>query len=77
MLLYASSDDDLAAQARSWDTRWVGHIARDLEAAGWNRPVETARTVISPIRGFEVERLIDLQVDIQDFQRRIDAVLVR
>jgi AcrR family transcriptional regulator len=77
MLLYASSDDDLAAQVRGWDARWVGHIAGDLEAAGWSRPVDAARTIINLIRGFEIERLIDPQVDTDDFQRRLEAVLVR
>ena len=75
MLLYASSDYDLAALVRGWDARWVGHLAGDLEAAGWSRPVDAARTIINLIRGFEIERLIDPQVDTADFQRRLEAVL--
>jgi hypothetical protein len=77
MLLYASTDNDLAAQVRDWNARWVGHIAGDLEAAGWSRPVETARTIINLIQGFEIERLINPQVDTEDFRRRLEALLVR
>jgi AcrR family transcriptional regulator len=77
MLLYASTDNDLAAQVRDWNARWVGHIAGDLEAAGRSRPVETARTIINLIQGFEIERLINPQVDTEDFRRRLEALLVR
>jgi AcrR family transcriptional regulator len=77
MLLYASTDDELASQVRDWNARWVGHMAGDLEAAGWHRPVETARTIINLIQGFEVERLISPELDTDDFRRRLEAVLIR
>lgn len=77
MLLYASNDADLASQVRGWNARWVGHIAGDLEAAGWTRPVDTARTIINLIQGFEIERLINPLVDTDDFQRRLEAILVQ
>jgi AcrR family transcriptional regulator len=44
MLLFASTDSELGPHVRAWDTRWVGHMAGELEAAGWPRAVETART---------------------------------
>jgi AcrR family transcriptional regulator len=75
MLLYASTDGQLASHVRDWDTRWVGHMAGDLEAAGWARPVETARTVINLIRGYELERLLNPQLEVDEFQRRLDLVL--
>lgn len=75
MLLYASTDTDLATQVRGWDARWVGHIAGDLEASGWTRPVDTARTVMNLIRGFEIERLLNPHLDSGDFQRRLETVL--
>lgn len=75
MILYASNDPDLAGQVRGWNARWVGHMAGDLEAAGWNMPVDTARTIINLIQGFEIERLINPQVDTDDFRRRLQAVL--
>lgn len=77
MLLYASTAPDLAAHVRSWDTRWAGHMAGDLEAAGWPRPVETARTLLNLIRGYELERLLNPELDLEGFRRRVDAVLGR
>jgi AcrR family transcriptional regulator len=75
MLLYASTDSQLASHVRDWDTRWVGHMAGDLEAAGWARPVETARTVINLIRGYELERLLNPQLEVDEFERRLDSIL--
>lgn len=75
MLLYATTDSQLASQVRGWDSRWVGHLATDLEAAGWPRPVETARTLLNLIRGYELERLLNPQLEVDAFQRRLDAVL--
>jgi AcrR family transcriptional regulator len=40
LLLYASGHEDLAAEVRAWDARWIGSIAGDLEAAGWPRAIE-------------------------------------
>ena len=77
MLLYASTDSQLASHVRDWDTRWVGHMAGDLEAAGWARPVETARTVINLIRGYELERLLNAQLEVGEFERRLDSFLTR
>jgi AcrR family transcriptional regulator len=77
MLLYASTDSQLASHVRDWDTRWVGHMAGDLEAAGWARPVETARTVINLIRGYELERLLNPQLEVGEFERRLDSFLTR
>jgi AcrR family transcriptional regulator len=75
MLLYASTDSQLASHVRDWDTRWVGHMAGDLEAAGRTRPVETARTVINLIRGYELERLLNPQLQVEEFERRLDSIL--
>jgi AcrR family transcriptional regulator len=77
MLLYASTDRHLASDVRAWDTRWVAHMAGDLEAGGCLRPVETARTLLNLIRGYELERLLDPRLDVAAFQRRIDSVLPR
>lgn len=54
MLLYASTDSQLASEVRGWDAPWVGHIACDLEASGWPRPVETARLLMNLIGGYEL-----------------------
>lgn len=75
ILLYASTDNELATLVRGWDARWVGHLAGDLETAGWSRPVETARTVINLIRGYELERLLNPHLEVDEFERRLDSVL--
>ena len=77
MLLYVSTDSQLASHVRDWDTRWVGHMAGDLEAAGRARPVQTARTVINLIRGYELERLLNPQLEDEEFERRLDSFLTR
>lgn len=77
MLLYASTDNDLAAHVRAWDTRVVGHMAGDLEAAGWPFAVATARTLVNLIRGYELERLLDRKLEVDEFKRRLDTVLRR
>lgn len=77
MLLYASTDCHLASHVRAWDTRWVAHMAGDLEASGWPRPVETARTLLNLIRGYELERLLNPRLDVDEFRRRLELVLAR
>jgi TetR/AcrR family transcriptional regulator, regulator of biofilm formation and stress response len=72
LLLYASGHEDLAAEVRAWDARWIGSIAGDLEAAGWPRAIETARVLLNLVRGFEIERLLNPHLDHTEFRRRID-----
>jgi AcrR family transcriptional regulator len=75
MLLFASTDSQLAAHVRAWDARWVGHVAGDLEAGGVPRAVETARTVMNLIRGYELERLLNPQLEDDEFERRLASIL--
>jgi AcrR family transcriptional regulator len=77
MLLFASTDSELASYVRVWEARWVASLASDLEAAGWTQPFEAARTLINLIRGYELERLLDPQRDAAEFRRRLDSVLNR
>lgn len=75
MLLFASTDTELATQVRGWDARWVGHLAGELEAAGSTRAIEAARTILNLIRGYEIERLLNPELDTVHFERRLDWVL--
>jgi hypothetical protein len=77
MLLFASSDDDLASHVRAWEARWVASMASDFEAAGWPHPVAAARTLLNLIRGYELERLLDPTRDAAEFGRRLESVLAR
>lgn len=75
MILYGSTDPELASFLRVWETRFMGYIAGDLEAAGALRAVETARILANLLRGYELERLTNPQLGVDDLRRRIDAVL--
>lgn len=75
MLLFASTDAQLASHVRAWEARWIASIAGDLEAGGRLRAVETARTVLNVLRGYELERLLDPGLDVDELKRRIDVVL--
>ena len=77
MLLFASTDSQLASFVRAWEARWVASIAGDLEVAGWPHPVEGARTLMNLIRGYELERLLDPNADAVEFGRRLDSLLSR
>lgn len=75
MILFASIDEELASFLRGWEARWVGYFASDLEAAGAVRAAETARILINLTRGYELERLINPNLEVDDLRRRIEAVL--
>jgi AcrR family transcriptional regulator len=75
MLVYATTHRELAAHVRAWDARVVGHLASDLEGGGWARPVETARTLLNLVRGYELERLLDPELGPDEFERRVDSLL--
>ena len=75
MILFASKDHELGSFLRQWETRWVGHIATDLEEAGAERAVETARILINVTRGYELERLTNSELGVEDLRRRLQTVL--
>lgn len=75
MLLFASTDEVLAADVRRWESHWIAYLAADLEEAGWPRAIEGARTLMNLMRGYELERLLNPALGAEDFQRRLDIVL--
>jgi TetR/AcrR family transcriptional regulator, regulator of biofilm formation and stress response len=75
LLLFASTDDDLATDVRGWEARMVANKAAALEAAGSPRPIEAARTLVNLVRGFELERLLNPQIGVEDFERRLETFL--
>jgi hypothetical protein len=48
-------------------------IASDREAAGWPRAVET--TILNFVRGYEIERLLNPDLDVEELRRRINWLL--
>ncbi|HSJ26825.1 MAG TPA: TetR family transcriptional regulator, partial [Acidimicrobiia bacterium] len=75
MMLFASGDPELSADLRRWEARWASSMAVNLEVAGAARPVEAARALINLVRGFELERLLDPLLQIDQFSPRANALL--
>lgn len=75
MLLKASEHEELATLARSWEARWVVLLAEHLEAAGWSAPVEVARLLVNVLRGFELDRLVNPQLDANVLRQRLVPLL--
>ncbi len=57
MILYASRDAILAREFAEWEMGIEARLAASLEALGAVRSIDGARTIISVVRGFEIERL--------------------
>lgn len=77
LILFASSDEELAADIRRREARWAGYLAADLEEAGVSSAVEIARILINLTRGFDLERLTNPRLRIDDLRRRLNVVLTK
>jgi len=75
LLVFASKDAELASDVRAWEAGMVGALAATLERAGAARPVESARTLLNFVRGFELERLLQPTLDATDFDHRLAPLL--
>ena len=76
VLLAASSDDKLAAAVSTLEAKAARLIAIALEQAGVLQPNDLALTLINFTRGFELERLYKPSLNVDDFYRRLDPLLV-
>jgi TetR/AcrR family transcriptional regulator, regulator of biofilm formation and stress response len=75
LILFACTDTVLAADVRVWESRWVAYLAAALEAGEAPRPIEGSRTLINLVRGFELERLLNPTLTVDDFRRRLELPL--
>ena len=75
LMLFASQDDELGQAVTAWEARAAGAIAAVMEKAGARRPTEAARTLINFIRGFELERLVNTNLSVKEFERRLTPLL--
>lgn len=75
LLLFASSDPVLAGDVRVWELRSIITLGAVLESAGAARPIEAARTLANLLRGYELERLLNPRLTVEDFRRRLRLVL--
>jgi hypothetical protein len=46
-----------------------------MEQAGARLPTEAARTLFNFIRGFELERLVNTNLSVKEFERRLTPLL--
>jgi TetR/AcrR family transcriptional regulator, regulator of biofilm formation and stress response len=76
LLLHASNDAQLAAEARAWEARLAGVLAEILEQGGVARPVRGARILLDLARGYELESMLDPTLTTADFRDRLDVLLV-
>jgi DNA-binding transcriptional regulator YbjK len=75
LMLFASRDDELGKAVTAWEARAAGAVAAVMEHAGARRPTEAARTLINFIRGFELERLVNTNLSVKEFERRLTPLL--
>jgi TetR/AcrR family transcriptional regulator, regulator of biofilm formation and stress response len=74
LLVRATRDPVVAADARGYEEGLRARLGGHLERFGVPRPFEAARTLIGVVRGFEVERLLDAEVDLADLGRRLRTI---
>lgn len=75
MILFASTDEELGSFLRAWERHVIAYIAADLEAAGRPNPFEIARILVNLVRGYELERMLNPHLGIDELRSRIDYVL--
>ena len=76
LILAAARDASLARDLKSWERGRIAELAEWLEQIGASRPVESARSVLQLMRGYELESLTRPDPDPEDLGRRL-SVLIR
>jgi len=76
LILAAARDASLARDLKSWERGRIAELAEWLERIGASRPVESARSVLQLMRGYELESLTRPDPDPEDLGRRL-SVLIR
>jgi DNA-binding transcriptional regulator YbjK len=75
LILHASRVPELARAFNAWQSTMAGRLAESIERLGATRPAETARTLISLLRGFELDRLTRPDASFDDLYARALTVL--
>ncbi|MGO9452763.1 MAG: TetR/AcrR family transcriptional regulator [Candidatus Binataceae bacterium] len=75
LILYAARDESLAREFNAYERSLEIHLAARLERMGAARPIDSARTVIDLVRGFELERFTHPGAEFADLRRRLLPVL--
>jgi DNA-binding transcriptional regulator YbjK len=75
LILYAARDDLLAREFNSWERFLEAQLAARLERLGAQRPMDSSRTLIDLVRGFELERFTRPDADLVDLRRRLLPLL--
>jgi DNA-binding transcriptional regulator YbjK len=75
LYLYACTVPALRDLVQTWQGRIIGAFAESLEAAGFERPEAWARSLHNLVRGYELERLLDPELDLAELDDRVSILL--
>ncbi|MDG2049844.1 MAG: TetR family transcriptional regulator [Myxococcota bacterium] len=75
LLLYATRDPELSQMVTAWEANLVGTLAAALRKTGASRPTEFAHTLVNFVRGFEMERLVQPELGIDELRGRLTPLL--
>jgi TetR/AcrR family transcriptional regulator, regulator of biofilm formation and stress response len=75
LYLYACSDPELRDLVLAWESRIIAVFAGSLEAAGFARPVTSARSLLNMVRGYELQRLLDPDLGLEELAERLALLL--
>lgn len=77
LYLYACMVPTLRTMVRAWEERIVAAVAVSIEQAGFARPVISARALLNLLRGYELERLLDPDLGLDQLRERLAILLDR
>lgn len=75
LIVRAARDRDLAREVKAYERSLTSRLGEVLERIGVLRALEAARILIALVRAFELECLTDPPDDVEDFRRRLEAVV--
>jgi DNA-binding transcriptional regulator YbjK len=75
LIVYAARRPALAREFNAWERGIEAQLARALEHLGVHTSFDVARTLISLMRGFELERLTNTAASYEGLRRRLETVL--
>ena len=75
LILYITHAPSLRREFLAYQRSIEAGFAQALELLSAPRPVDASRTIIGLVRSFELERFVDPAANIEDFRRRLTAVV--
>lgn len=75
LILFAARNPQLAEEYRAWQRQLAGQVAERLEQLGVDKPIETSRTLLAALRGFELDRLARADQSFEELRHRLEVLL--